>query len=39
MGDMGQPADIAEMIAYLASPKARFITGATIDVNGGVRMA
>jgi 3-oxoacyl-[acyl-carrier protein] reductase len=39
MGDIGQPADIAEMIAYLASPKARFITGATIDVNGGVRMA
>ena len=39
VGDIGQPADIAEMIAYLASPKARFITGATIDVNGGVRMA
>jgi 3-oxoacyl-[acyl-carrier protein] reductase len=39
MRDIGQPADIAELIAYLASPKARFITGATIDVNGGVRMA
>jgi len=39
LGDIGQPADIAEMAAYLASPKARFITGATLDVNGGVRMA
>jgi len=39
LGDIGRPADIAEMAAYLASPKARFITGATMDVNGGVRMA
>ncbi len=39
LGDIGQPADIAEMVAYLVSPKARFITGATLDVNGGVRMA
>jgi NAD(P)-dependent dehydrogenase (short-subunit alcohol dehydrogenase family) len=39
LGDIGQPADIAEMVAYLVSPKAGFITGATFDVNGGVRMA
>jgi len=39
LGDIGQPADIAEMVAYLVSRKAGFITGATFDVNGGVRMA
>jgi 3-oxoacyl-[acyl-carrier protein] reductase len=38
LGDIGQPADIAEMVAYLVSPKASFITGATFDVNGGMRM-
>jgi 3-oxoacyl-[acyl-carrier protein] reductase len=33
----GQPADIAELIAYLASPAASFITGQTVNVDGGVR--
>lgn len=31
----GQPADIAEAIAYLASPDAGFITGQTLAVEGG----
>jgi 3-oxoacyl-[acyl-carrier protein] reductase len=34
----GQPEDIAETIAYLVSPAAGFITGQTINVDGGHRM-
>ena len=34
----GRPEDIAETIAYLASPAAGFITGQTINVDGGHRM-
>jgi pyridoxal 4-dehydrogenase len=33
----GEPQDIAECIAYLASPAAGFITGQTINVDGGHR--
>jgi pyridoxal 4-dehydrogenase len=33
----GEPADIAECIAYLAGPAAGFITGQTINVDGGHR--
>lgn len=32
---MGTPADIAEMVAYLASDKASFITGQVLQVDGG----
>ncbi|UNK70731.1 SDR family oxidoreductase [Microbacterium sp. H1-D42] len=38
LGEFGQPADVAWIIASLASERARFITGATYDVNGGVRI-
>jgi NAD(P)-dependent dehydrogenase (short-subunit alcohol dehydrogenase family) len=34
----GRPEDIAETIAYLASPATGFITGQTINVDGGHRM-
>ncbi|MBX6356526.1 MAG: SDR family oxidoreductase [Micromonosporaceae bacterium] len=34
-GRAGTPADIAEVIYFLASPGARHITGQTIHVNGG----
>lgn len=33
----GEPADIAEAVAYLAAPAAGFITGQTINVDGGMR--
>jgi 3-oxoacyl-[acyl-carrier protein] reductase len=32
----GQPADIADVITFLASDAARFITGETICVDGGM---
>lgn len=38
-GRMGQPSEIASLVAFLASEKAAFITGATLDANGGQYMA
>ena len=35
LGRVGQPEEIAEVIAYLASPRASFITGAVIMADGG----
>ncbi|MBL7489694.1 SDR family oxidoreductase [Frankia sp. AgB1.9] len=32
---LGQPADIADVVAFLASPDARWITGQFIDATGG----
>jgi NAD(P)-dependent dehydrogenase (short-subunit alcohol dehydrogenase family) len=37
VGRRGDPEDIAECIAYLASPAAGFITGQTVNVDGGHR--
>ncbi len=35
----GAPSDIAEAVAFLASPAAAYITGETLHVNGGMYMA
>lgn len=35
---LGTPADIAEAVAFLASPAAAYITGETLNVNGGMYM-
>ena len=37
VGEYGQPEDIAHLVCFLASPKARYITGAVIPVDGGLR--
>ena len=37
-GAIGQPADIAYAVAFLASPQAGYITGQTLHVNGGMFM-
>jgi NAD(P)-dependent dehydrogenase (short-subunit alcohol dehydrogenase family) len=35
LGRAGQPGDIADTVAFLASPDSRWVTGATIDASGG----
>ena len=38
LGRLGTPEDIAHAVAFLASPQAAYITGATLHVNGGMLM-
>jgi 3-oxoacyl-[acyl-carrier protein] reductase len=38
LGRLGAPSDIAEAVAFLASPAAAYITGETLNVNGGMHM-
>jgi 3-oxoacyl-[acyl-carrier protein] reductase len=38
LGRLGAAADIAEAVAFLASPSASYITGETLHVNGGMYM-
>src|SRR4051794_19874772 len=37
VGEYGQPQDMANLVCFLASPLARYITGAVIPVDGGLR--
>jgi 2-hydroxycyclohexanecarboxyl-CoA dehydrogenase len=39
LGRVGQPADIAGLVAFLASDEAAYITGQTLSVSGGLTMA
>ena len=38
LGRIGRPEDVADGIVFLASERASYITGTTLDVNGGVFM-
>jgi 3-oxoacyl-[acyl-carrier protein] reductase len=38
MKKLGQPEDIADTVAFLASDSAKYITGETIHINGGMYM-
>jgi NAD(P)-dependent dehydrogenase (short-subunit alcohol dehydrogenase family) len=35
LGRLGSPEDIADLVHFLASDEASYITGATVDINGG----
>jgi len=37
VGEYGQPADLACLAVFLASPLARYVTGTVIPVDGGLR--
>ncbi|MBC7858593.1 MAG: acetoacetyl-CoA reductase [Burkholderiaceae bacterium] len=39
LGRLGQPDEVAALVAYLASDEAAFVTGANIAINGGQHMS
>jgi 3-oxoacyl-[acyl-carrier protein] reductase len=36
LGRLGTPEDVSGMVRYLAGPRARYVTGQTMHINGGV---
>ena len=39
LGRLGNPQEVAAVVAFLASPGAAYVTGATLHVNGGMYMS
>ena len=39
VGSFGEPYDVAYMVAFLCSPKARYITGEHLYIDGGLHRA
>ena len=38
LGRLGEPQDVANVVLFLASPLASYITGIVLDINGGIYM-
>ena len=38
LGRLGQPADVANVVLFLASPLSDYVTGIVLDINGGMYM-
>ena len=38
LGHLGKPEDIAEVVGFLCSPGARYITGQVVSVDGGLSL-
>jgi len=38
LGRIGQPEEVANVVAFLASDEASFMTGASVEVSGGADM-
>ena len=38
LGHLGKPSDVAHAVAYLVSPRAGYVTGQELHVNGGMHM-
>ncbi|NBX58729.1 MAG: SDR family oxidoreductase, partial [Gammaproteobacteria bacterium] len=38
LGRLGEPADIAAAVLYLVAPSGNYLTGQTLQVNGGMYM-